>query len=350
MPTYRTLPSGHIQAIVRAAGYPTKRKTFPTKTLAKTWAERVQAELHLKVATGNNPDSSPTLPDLIDWYITTAIQLGKLSKTALGNLRRLKEGLAGIHVHELTAEHIVAHVHARREGRHRLPSGHLLPPAGAATMSVELTFLGQVLRLAAAMKRAKVTGDPVGEARTVLKQFRLIAKSNRRERRPTADELQHLHAHFEANAWRRSIPMNAIIDFAIGTGRREGEITRLLWSDLDEGNRTILLRDVKHPRKKLGNHKRFPLLGAMFDLVMAQPRTGPRIFPYNSRSVGTAFSRACKDLHIEDLHFHDLRHEATSRLFEAGYSIEQVAMVTLHENWDDLKRYANLKPESLHRD
>jgi site-specific recombinase XerD len=45
---------------------------------------------------------------------------------------------------------------------------------------------------------------------------------------------------------------------------------------------------------------------------------------------------------------HDLRHEATSRLFEHGYSIEQVAMVTLHESWSELKRYTQIKPESLH--
>jgi len=55
-------------------------------------------------------------------------------------------------------------------------------------------------------------------------------------------------------------------------------------------------------------------------------------------------------LGIEDLHFHDLRHEATSRLFEQGYSIEQVATVTLHESWQELKRYTQLRPETLHRD
>jgi site-specific recombinase XerD len=53
-------------------------------------------------------------------------------------------------------------------------------------------------------------------------------------------------------------------------------------------------------------------------------------------------------LKIEDLHFHDLRHEGTSRLFEAGFSIQQVALVTGHKDWKMLRRYTHLKPETLH--
>jgi site-specific recombinase XerD len=46
---------------------------------------------------------------------------------------------------------------------------------------------------------------------------------------------------------------------------------------------------------------------------------------------------------------HDLRHEGTSRLFEAGLSIEKVALVTGHKDWRMLQRYTNLKPEDLHK-
>jgi len=73
-----------------------------------------------------------------------------------------------------------------------------------------------------------------------------------------------------------------------------------------------------------------------------------RIFPYNGRSVGTAFRRACRKLEIDDLHFHDLRHEGTSRLFEAGFSIEHVSPVTGHKDWKMLRRYTHLRAEQLH--
>ena len=63
--------------------------------------------------------------------------------------------------------------------------------------------------------------------------------------------------------------------------------------------------------------------------------------------VSTAFARACQILGIRDLRFHDLRHEATSRLFERGYAIQEVVQFTLHESWDDLKRYTNLRPKDV---
>lgn len=74
---------------------------------------------------------------------------------------------------------------------------------------------------------------------------------------------------------------------------------------------------------------------------------GDRVFPYNGKSLGTAFRRACRDLKIEDLHFHDLRHEATSRLFEAGFDIPEVSLVTGHKDWKMLRRYLNLRPHQL---
>lgn len=74
-----------------------------------------------------------------------------------------------------------------------------------------------------------------------------------------------------------------------------------------------------------------------------------RVFPYNGRSVGTAFRRACRELGIDDLSVHDLRHEAASRLFEAGFTIEQVAIVAGQKDWKMLKRYTHLRPGALHR-
>lgn len=73
-----------------------------------------------------------------------------------------------------------------------------------------------------------------------------------------------------------------------------------------------------------------------------------RIFPVNHKSVSNVFTRACQRLKIVDLHFHDLRHEGASRLFEAGFTIEQVALVTGHKDWKMLRRYTHLRPEALH--
>jgi Phage integrase family. len=349
MATYQNR-SGKVRAIVRRKGFSPKSRTFPTKTAAKAWADRVERELAELEAKGVPEGTQMTIADLVDWYVGYVRNLKKVSSTQTGNLNRIKEGLGTKIASKLTAADVINHVSARRTGNHRNHRGDLIPACGGATMNVELSYLSSLLQLAVAVGKITLDGDPVAAARPAMRTHKLVTKSAKRDRRPTGNELKHLLERFDQQAWRSQIPMRDIVEFAIGTAKREGEITRLLWSDLDETGRTALLRDAKHPRAKEGNHKRFPLLGSMWDLVQRQPKSSDRIFPYKADSVGTAFRRACVALQIEDLHFHDLRHEATSRLFEAGYSIEQVATVTLHESWSELKRYTQIRPESLHRD
>lgn len=342
---------GKWRAIVRRKGHPPQSRTFPTKTAAKTWGDRIERELAEMEARGGSHGEDLTIGQLIDWRTDEIGKVKGVSKTQAGNMTRLREGLGDIVARRLTANDVVAHAQRRIGGQHMRPDGVIIPACGPATMNVELGYLSELLKLAGPLKGIRLPTDPVADARPVLRLLKLVAKSKRRDRRPTKDELDRIRTHFGAAAWRSLIPMVDIIDFAVMTAKRESEITRLQWSDLDPSTRTALLRDAKHPRAKVGNHKRFPLLGPAWELVQRQPRTEgeDRIFPYNPKSVGTAFTRACAALRIEDLHFHDLRHEATSRLFEAGYDIPEVAAVTLHESWNELKRYTQLRPESLHR-
>ncbi|PBJ83688.1 hypothetical protein CMZ84_04150 [Lysobacteraceae bacterium NML93-0399] len=342
---------GKWRAIVRRKGFPSQTRTFPTKTAAKTWADRVERELAEREATGATAEDNATIGDLIDWRTRELGSAKAISKTQTGNMTRLREGIGDIVARKLTANDVIAHARRRVGGTHMRLDGVVIPACAPATMNVELGFLSEVLKLAGPMRGLRLQGDPVAEARPVLRLLKLVGKSKKRDRRPTQEELDRLRAYYTERAWRMQLPMADIVDFAVATAKRESEITRLLWSDVDEKNRTALLRDAKHPRKKEGNHKRFPLLGDAWTIVQRQARADgdDRIFPFNPSSVGAAFTRACKDLRIDDLHFHDLRHEATSRLFEQGYDIPEVAAVTLHESWNELKRYTQLRPESLHR-
>ena len=155
--------------------------------------------------------------------------------------------------------------------------------------------------------------------------------------------------YFTERDRRSDIPMVDIMKFALATARRQEEITRLQWGDLNRERGTALLRDVKHPRLKTGNHKAFKLSPAAWAIIDERRSSGSSelVFPYNSKSVGAAFTRAVHVLGIPNLRFHDLRHEATSRLFEKGYSIQEVAQFTLHESWATLKRYTHLRPEDV---
>lgn len=93
---------------------------------------------------------------------------------------------------------------------------------------------------------------------------------------------------------------------------RIGEVCKIKWEDLNEENKTVIVRDRKDPRKKSGNHMIVPLLAESFDIAMKQPKKTPYIFPYNPRSVTAGFQRVRNQLGIEDLHYHDLRREGAS--------------------------------------
>jgi integrase len=85
------------------------------------------------------------------------------------------------------------------------------------------------------------------------------------------------------------------------------------------------------------------------DILLRRKKKGNLIFPYNPRSVTAGFQRVRNSLGIEDLRYHDLRREGASRLFELGYSIEEVAQVTGHRNLNILWQvYTQLFPHKLH--
>jgi integrase len=181
------------------------------------------------------------------------------------------------------------------------------------------------------------------DAITVIKKLGLIRKGNERNRRPTLEELDRLMEHFGRVRENRpsSIPMQKIVAFALFSTRRQEEITLLRWDDLD-GDR-ILVRDMKHPGDKKGNNVYCELPAEALATIKSIPRDDERIFPHSTDAISAAFTRACKILGIEDLRFHDLRHEGISRLFEMGRTIPQVAAVSGHRSWTSLKRYTHIR-------
>ena len=139
---------------------------------------------------------------------------------------------------------------------------------------------------------------------------------------------------------------------ALASGMRLGEICGLEWRDLDEAGKTVIIRNRKHPTQKAGNDSIVPLLNVTgfdaFQIVQRQPRGERRIFPYSAKTISSVFPRAIAKLKLKDLHFHDLRHEAVSRLFAMGFPIHQVALVSGHRDWTMLKRYTHVRAADVH--
>lgn len=317
------------RALVRVKGHASASRTFSGRKAAEDWAKAAEDALRAGAAM---PGDTPTLAALIDRYVKEVGRFKPVSDTKRGNLRRWAETLGDREVSSLTGADILAHVGGRE--------------AGPATMNMELGFLAEVLAAGRSLWGLTIP-DVVAAARPTLRRTGAIGKPQERDRRPTAWELEQLAAFYRFHLGKT--PMRDLVPFAIATAMRLGEIVRLRWADYRPGDKPmVLVRDRKDPRNKAGNDQWIPLLNGAAEIIDRQPK-GELIFPYKADSVSAAFRRACERLQIVDLHFHDLRHEGTSRLFEQGYSIEQVALVTGHRDWKSLKRYTNLRPESLHR-
>lgn len=332
--------TAQIRIMRRGEKAHSEARTFPKKAMAEEWAKRRELELMSPGGLLSAKWRGVTLNDAIERYLHEFAQgAGRSKRATIQQLQRFP--IARVEVNELTSEQIVEHGVLRRN------SG--IKPA---TVNQDIVWLGIILKTAVAAWKMPVDLGEFEAAKLLLRSKGLIGKSKSRDRRPTAAEIERLRAYFQRSQKIRPsaiIPMEDIMDFAIASSRRREEITRLLWSDLDELASTCWVRDAKHPRQKWGNHKQFKLTSEAMAIIRRQPRAQgeERIFPFRPASIGTRWQAATAACGIEDLRFHDLRHEATSRLFEAGYEIVEVQQFTLHESWDVLKRYTHLRPENL---
>ena len=337
-------PNGKWRVQIRRRGIYAS-KTFFKKAVAERWARETEFQIDQgKSVTSRGVVTLRSFGDLVDVHIADMEEVGKpLRRSKDFSLRLLKNRLGRLPVREITRERLVQY------GR-----GRALEGAGPATLGAEISYIKTMMTHAAAVHGLTASTEPVDLSRVALSRLGLVGKGTERNRRPTLDELQIIFTEFDNNP-KLNIPMTRIVKFAIASAMRQSEITSIKWKDLDRRRRTVLVRNRKDPRNKDGNDQVVPLTDLSdydaFELVLEQQsessRPDDRIFPYNPRTVGTYFRRAREKREIEDLRFHDLRHEATSRFFEAGLTIERVALITGHKDWKMLRRYTHLAPDMV---
>jgi integrase len=225
-----------------------------------------------------------------------------------------------------------------------------------ATVNQYLCYLGGALKYAGSAwdDCEDVTEAAIKAARPFLVKHNIIGKGMPRTRVPTDEEIEALLAYYAkppTHGKARLIPMPEIIAFALASTRRIGEICRIRFDDLDwdrkdeHGNPTpmYMVRDLKHPKKKKGNHKWFPLFPELAEIIRRQPRRTEnpeeRVFPYNSKSCSASYTNAKKALGIQNLRFHDNRREAITRwIAKLDKNLRKVRMVSGHENTLILER------------
>lgn len=276
-----------------------------------------------------------TVGKLIERYEEEVGATKPFGKNKAAVLKTMGKLLAKVQLADLTPDRIVEYVRDDRE-------------VSGVTAAIDLAYMKGVLKIGRALLKVPLRPTVVDDARETLNHLGLLDRSNERDRRPTADELKRLRAWFAA---RSETLTPDHIDFILDSCfRPPSEITHLRWEDLNRKDKTIMIRDRKDPRKKIGNHQIVPLLGRCMAIIERQPKTSEFIFPVEGKSWSTLFPRACTELGIEGLQLYDLRHEAISRLVATKkYSILEMMLITGHKDPKQLARYTQLRAKDLHR-
>lgn len=310
----------HIQ--VRKKGYPTQTRTFTTKADAERWGKETEIAIERGLFFDRTVAERTTLSSLIARY-REEILPEKSGKHLAPSLRQLDSVFGKYAVSGINSEMIADHRNAR------------LKTVSASTIRKEVNLLSKLFDLA-----GKEWGIPIA-ANPCAMVSRPAEPKGRDRRLEEGEEAALLLACRQS-----SIELEAIVQVALETGARLGELLKLRWIDVNLVKCTGKLLDTKN-----GEDRVIPLSPKALGALKSLPRhIGGRVFWRwsASDSFNKTWTRACQRAEINDLRFHDLRHEAVSRLFESGnWNSMEVAAVSGHKTLTMLKRYTHLRAEDL---
>ncbi len=338
---------GYTAQIVKKKGGKTifsEAETFDRRGAAEAWMRRREGELAqpggLKKALGDKMDA--TIREIIERYETENEKT--IGETQAGVLKAIKTyPIADKLASETGSEDFVALARALHDDG-RAPS----------TVGGYLSHLKSPVDLARAAWGIPLDPRALVEGRAAATKLGLVGMSNERDRRPTLKELDKLMEYFARRhrSYPDTPPVHKIIAYAIFSCRRQEEICSIREPDMDAKQLTQIVRSMKDPRRKQGNDIVCEITPQALAIAQSMPPSEDgRIFPFNHRNISQVFSEACFRLGInteempdeERLHFHDMRHEGVSRLFEMDYTIARVAAHSGHKSWNTLKRYTQIR-------
>jgi len=321
-------------ARVRVKGREVTR-TWATKAAAESWARAQEAAVDRGEYLAPQPGSGPIFADAIDDLLAHRKRISRPPGTTFANaLTRLKKA------HGLEPLGNLNVAFWRKYALDRIAEG-----AQGQTVAGDLAYATSVARHAA---RAGYSVDPTapGKARTMLQEDGVRVVSRQRTRRLSDADITALLDWIDANKERTHVPMRDLVEFALATGMRRGEILALQWSDI---NGRVARIKRKHPRERdrveevplLKANEKWPKVDPL-EIIERQPKRGPRVFPYLGDTLGFWFEQAAEGAELDGVVFHLLRHECLSRLAERGFDPLRLALVGGHRDLRNVKRYAKL--------
>ena len=331
MATFQQRESGWWQARVRRKGWPAQSRSFGTKGAAEAWARAVEREMDKGSFVSTASSENTTFSEIAGRF---------LAEFAPHHYRQREDGRESWrfecqHLVAALGKYSVAAITPQLVAKYR---DARLREVSGATVRKEINMLSKILTVAAQeFGVAPPSGNPVSNVRK--------PKAGKgRDRRLSAEEWQALERECKRsrNPW-----LLAALRLAVETGMRRGELLQLRWNMIDKTRRLALLLD---PAKiKTEEPRAVPLSSAAMATLSTLPESiRGAVLPVEPITLYHAFVAACKRAGVDDFTWHDLRHEALSRLAERGdFSVLEIASISGHSTIQTLKRYTHLQAERL---
>ena len=274
MATFRKRGAYQWQAQVRKKGQPLQTKTFETRALAEQWARAIEVDMDKGMFVSRAEAESITLKELLERYLA---EVTPLKKGALPETNRLRTYMR----HPL-AQRIVAGIRGVDMARYR---DERLQKVSSATVKKDLVLLGHVFEVA-----RKEWGIQVHNP---VRDIKLPADGRPRDRRLQAGEETRLIAacHKARNHW-----LLPIVQLALETAMRQGELICLRWEHIDLNRRTAHLPDTKN-----GEARTVPLSTTAIQVLRTLPRSlHGQVSPgVTTEAIKRAYIRAVRRAGIE---------------------------------------------------
>lgn len=310
-------------AQVRLSGFRSFTKSFDSKESALLWCRK--KESHLLANSHNQQDSEyPSLfSELCSEYAADRSSKHKGVVAEKARIKTLSNSPLGrVKVIYVTPNQVFEYFEARRN---KIQSGSLRK---------EYFLLKQIFKFGKAIYGICPLHDPLSLVETP-------PDSAHRDRRLTVDERGILTNALKNH--RNKVFADCTL-LALETGMRRSEILRICRNDFDQESRVLTI-----PNTKNGDTRRIPITKDASIIINRNLKSSSEenLFSISATCIQQAWKRLMTKLGINDLRFHDLRHEAISSFFEKGLSIAEVRLISGHRDIRQLFRYTHLRAEDI---
>ena len=306
---------GKWQAIVRRKAQGSASKTFHFRRDAERWARDQEQRLD-NGTFGKLAPQEVTLAELLIRYRDTITVKKKGAPQETRRVQRLlKDPITSLVVDQITSDRLASF----RDKRLR---------DGIRAAAIDLILIGHCLKIAMNEWGLSLALNPADKVKRP-------APPKARQRRLEAAEYVSLET---ASSQTKNPYLWPLVILAIETGMRRSELLGLIWDNINLKNRTAYLPDTKN-----GSSRTVPLSSKAVAVIGNLDKSQAHLFPVSDNAIRLSWDKLKKRAKLNDLRFHDLRHEAISRFFERGLSVAEVALISGHKDPRMLIRYTHLK-------